>query len=591
MNPRALAQAWMEIGARVVPLRGNKAPVEHLVPNGFHGASNNSADLWWFDHDDTELVGVVPGSIGALVLDVDVKGETNGMKTLLDVEQEHAPLDKPLRVTTRSGGWHYWYAKPDPRERVGNSDLCPAVNVRSDGGYVVAPGNPDYTAYVGLNGYRWRPLFVPGLFARELKENPAATAPAWLVERLHKAAEPAPDGPYDAPDARLEDEWHPKVEEAYERFEAKGDRHTSMLEAVGALASYELLGYAGATSALRRLEENFTVAVLDRSTPSEARLEYRRALDGARKRVRENKSLVLEDQKADREFVEAIIREHGGDDEDVQRVVDKVEEAQRLRLWTMRELMQQDLRINWLVRNVLITPTYGQIAGEKKTLKTYLSQYLAIAVASGEKFMGYFPVDRPGKVILFVGEGGRIPWTRRLPRIARSVGISDVRDLDIYASFQTAPLLSPVFKETVRDALDTLDPVLTIIDPYYAFHGAETDSKSIHEEGALLTAVAAPFVDHGSTLLIVNHFNKSSGGRGLNRITMSASGEWVDSWMLTEEREPPDLNDGDFYITAEFGSRQWGGSKWDLDLNIGRPNPDGTESDDPIKLVVNRNYA
>jgi hypothetical protein len=450
------------------------------------------------------------------------------------------------------------------------------VNVRSDHGYVVSEGNPGYVRSYGFELAR------------------PSVAPQWVMKRLRDlaAAETAQalDDPYSAPEARLEpiEEWSEKVHQALNGFDLS-DRHTSMLTSVAALCSYELLGYAGATRALMILEATFTKAIKDRATPAEAEREFRRALDGARKKVRANVSVGLEERDKDREFVRQIIEEHGGDESDVEKVFQNKQD--RLRVWGMRELMAQDLSLNWLVRSVLVSPTYGQIAGEKKTLKTYLAQYLAIALASGQPFLGQFPVEKQGNVIMFVGEGGQVPWTRRMPRIAESVGIYDIRDLPIHAVFQTAPLLSPLFKATVESAIERLDPVLTIIDPLYAFHGSETNSANIHEEGALLTAAAAPFTEHGSTLLIVNHFKKGSESRGLNRITMAGSGEWVDSWVFTAEREPANLNTGDFFVDVEFGSRQWGGSRWEMDFNIGTQNTMGEESDSPIRFEVRRSNA
>jgi hypothetical protein len=579
MVPRELAESLMNQGFAVLPLRVDKSPVTHLVPQGFRDASKNPEDLWWFEHLDTEMVGIVPGSKGYIVLDVDIKSSVNGLVELRKITPpEHIRLNGEFDfeniVRTRSGGYHIYLGKPlgHSTEHVGNHDLCPGVNVRSDAGYVVAPGNPGYDWHRGNWGLR-------------------QYAPDWVMERLRAAAraeaEAKLDEPYSAPEARLEpfEEAHPKVIEAFDSFDPRGDRHTSMTEAVAALCSYELLGYPAATTALRELEEVFIEAVADRAGEAEARREYRRALEGGRRRVRANVSVVKADQDKNREFIEAIIRDHGGSEEDVEKVIEATRPS-ALKLWTMRELMTSDLTLNWLVRNVLVTPTYGQIAGEQKTLKTYLSQYLALAVATGEKFLKQFDVEKQGSVVMFVGEGGRIPWTRRMPRIAQSMGIDDIRDVPIYSVFQVAPILSPQFKATIEDAIERLDPVLTIIDPLYSFHGAETNAANIHEEGALLTAVSAPFVEHQSNLMIVNHFKKGSDNRGLKRITMAGSGEWVDSWIFTSEREAPDLNDGDFYITVEFGSRQWGGSRWDIDFNIGRQDPMGMESDEPITFNI-----
>src|SRR5690606_3275325 len=66
-----------------------------------------------------------------------------------------------------------------------------------------------------------------------------------------------------------------------------------------------LLGLAGSTSALQKLEQWFVVAVSDRADEDEARDEYRPALEGARRRVRSNESTVLKEREADLAFVQA----------------------------------------------------------------------------------------------------------------------------------------------------------------------------------------------------------------------------------------------------------------------------------------------
>lgn len=567
-----LATRWMDRGAKLLPLGANKAPVGHLVPGGFKDATSSPSKLWWFEHDDTRLVGLVPGSIGAIVLDVDVKSADNGDENLKALEAKQSGAVKGVLIATPSGGYHIYLRKPVMDEHIGNRDLCKGVNVRCDGGYVVAPGNPGY-GRIEADSWR-RPTYLP---------------PDWVMRILREPVAEAAD--YDEVDAHRESEWHPRVQAKFEEYTGEGDRHTSMATIVNALASYELLGFAGSTSSVEELREIFIESVADRSSAYVAGQEYDRALDGARKRVREHKSTVLEERDLDAAFIEQIIKENGGDDADVAKAYERVAERSKLRMWSMNELMQADLTVHWLVRNVLITPTYGQIAGESKTLKTLLSQFLALAVASGRPFLGRFPVERTGPVVVFVGEGGRIPWTRRLPRIARAAGVADITNLPIHACFDTAPLLSDRFRNTVHDILEDVKPVLTILDPFYAFHGTEVNSASLHEEGALLTATAEPFIEQQTTLLIVNHMNKQQGGRSLKRITMAGSGEWVDSWIMTAEREPPQLDTGDFSITAEFGSRQWGGSRWDMDINIGNPDSDGLgASDAPITLNVRKNF-
>jgi len=46
------------------------------------------------------------------------------------------------------------------------------------------------------------------------------------------------------------------------------------------------------------------------------------------------------------------------------------------------------------------------LAAEFKAGKTWAITDLAVSVASGTPWLGIFPVDAPGPVLLFAGEGG-----------------------------------------------------------------------------------------------------------------------------------------------------------------------------------------
>lgn len=243
------------------------------------------------------------------------------------------------------------------------------------------------------------------------------------------------------------------------------------------------------------------------------------------------------------------------------------------RRWTMPELLAAPRTFSWLVRGVMVDPTYGQCAGEAKTLKSHITTFLNVAVASGHPMFDRFTVDRTGPVLVYVGEGGRIAHTRLLERVAHAMDVNP-NTLPIAPTYDVAPIQSAVFQESLQRDLAELEPVLFNLDPYYAYHGPKTDSRNLHEEGGLLSSVSARCVNAGTTLWITNHFNQTGTGTGLQRITQAGSTEWVDSWMLVAHREPPDVPNGRFKLRLNIGSRQWGGTEWDLDLDVGRFDPD-----------------
>lgn len=261
-------------------------------------------------------------------------------------------------------------------------------------------------------------------------------------------------------------------------------------------------------------------------------------------------------------------------------------ESLLFRDWTPAELLAADTGFTWLVEGMYATPTYGMTAGESKTAKSTIGAITQMCVAAGEPVLGQFKVPKARPVVVYVGEGGRIPHTRLMTRISEAMGVP-WRDLPIYPRHEIAAIMSPRFQATLARDLEKYEPGLVVIDPYYAFHGSSADSRNLHEEAEVLNAVSAVCVEAGAVLDITHHFNRGE-GKGLRRITMAGGAEWVDTWRLLEHREQPDVDNGRFQLRLEIGSRQWGGSAWDIDLNLGRFQPELGLYDGPITWQIRR---
>lgn len=239
----------------------------------------------------------------------------------------------------------------------------------------------------------------------------------------------------------------------------------------------------------------------------------------------------------------------------------------RFQLISAAQLAEPVPPMEWLIRGVWPRRSFGPMGGEKKTLKTYNLMSIALAVASGRPLFGEFEVVTPGPVVYFVGEGGRAPFQRRLHAIARAYGV-DLADLPIHATFDVGPLDSPEFVAALTAALDALRPELVIIDPLYAFHPAGIEAQNLYERGRMLAEVSGIVADKAA-LIIADHFKKSGGSElDLDSIAQAGMGQWADSWILQKHRERADLDGGEYSLAVEFGSRQWGGSRWDVDWKL-----------------------
>jgi hypothetical protein len=154
-------------------------PGKHpLVRSGFHSATTDLDRIqrWWTRWPLANL-GIRTGAAsGLLVLDVD---GVAGMESLRALRGEHGAL-RAAWVRTGSGGWHAYMRMPDDapvRNSVGR--LAPGLDVRGEGGSIVAP--PSRHASGG--SYRWLKLGV---------EPP--DAPEWLI-RLALPPPPPPNRP------------------------------------------------------------------------------------------------------------------------------------------------------------------------------------------------------------------------------------------------------------------------------------------------------------------------------------------------------------------------------------------------------------
>lgn len=147
---------------------GGKHP---RTAHGFHDATTDPQAIegWWSRWPGAG-VGIRTGASSGLVV-VDVDPGHDGPASFAALVREHGGLRQPPpRVRTGGNGWHLYFAHPSVtiRNDAGRR-LGPGLDVRGDGGYVVAPpsGHPSG------HHYRWVGA-----------ANQPAPMPGWLLERL-----------------------------------------------------------------------------------------------------------------------------------------------------------------------------------------------------------------------------------------------------------------------------------------------------------------------------------------------------------------------------------------------------------------------
>ena len=141
------AVRYAELGFYVFPL--NPKSKEPATDHGFKDASNvpETVRAWWIKNPDYNI-GIAAGH-GLVIIDVDNKPEEGkyGTDVLRDWERQHGEFIPTWTVLTGTGGLHYWFHTND--NFTNTTNLLGAIDIRSDGAYVVAPPSihPNGTAY------------------------------------------------------------------------------------------------------------------------------------------------------------------------------------------------------------------------------------------------------------------------------------------------------------------------------------------------------------------------------------------------------------------------------------------------------------
>ncbi|ASL14688.1 hypothetical protein MYCOZU2_02274 [Mycobacterium intracellulare subsp. chimaera] len=248
----------------------------------------------------------------------------------------------------------------------------------------------------------------------------------------------------------------------------------------------------------------------------------------------------------------------------------------RYRLVSARELAEPVEPMRWLVRGIWPERSAGVLAGDKKSMKTWTLQTIAVAVAAGRSLFEKYHVTSPGPVLYLAGEGGRSTFANRHQVIAARYYIDPetLRDLPFGAEFGVGALDNSEFTEAVKRHLDTLQPKLVILDPLYAYHPSDVEVSNLYARGPMLANLRALIGDEAA-LIVGDHFNKTAPERlDLDNVAQAGMAQWADSWILQKHRDAPNLDDDKYWLQVETGTRRGGGKRLEVDWTLDRDKSD-----------------
>jgi hypothetical protein len=434
------AQRLADAGLHVFPCDETKRPLGGLKWKDRSTRDQAQIERWW-DGKPNSLAAIDCGKNKLVVIDCDRHGEHDGVAAFDALIDEHGlPEDAPI-VFTPNDGLHFYFRQPDEGKPLGNSkgSLPLGIDVRGDGGYVIAPGAtlPDGRQWSGVDG------------APELDEafqwDDIPVIPNWLVDLIRAPKQrddlqpqeprhtPTPAPGSDDPGLLAWARAALKGCSDSLAAEGKGGRNEALNKAafrLGSISAHGLLTRQEAYSALRES------GIANGMVREDGRVQFSKTFNSGfeaglrspcdlpeREEDREIQALADEMWRSLQEGGRKIVEDAEGNLIDTETGEQPNRDHLLTKAWIRREFPPRD----YLMGELLCTTSRWLLIGETGVGKTLFCLDLAGAIAAGVGFVNW-DGRRRARVMYLDGEMPAETFKERKEIIAERYG----EDIEVY---------------------------------------------------------------------------------------------------------------------------------------------------------------
>lgn len=421
-------------------------------------------------------VAILTGRVsGLVVVDVDPGGE--------------APTEPTGRVARTGRGTHYYYRYPERGTVRTRAGVRPHVDVRADGGLVIAPPS----IHASGREYEWVTEGEPG------------ECPAWLVEEDEPAVT---DVPEDAPG----EGW---VAQILRGNVGKGGRNDAIARLAGYCAGKQLPVDVALTMALSA-SRRFVPPLPDTEVATTVRSVYSTAV--RRGKVREQVSEERRQELADAGILGSPV-------------------------FPALSLADFGLRYggetSWVIPDWLPERAITFLAAPPGTFKTWLTLDLVLSVATGRPFLGKYTPNLTGPCLYIQQEDDKAITLSRIASILSRDGVQlpdpAAADVSVHLPATDIPVYLPDISltkeahplqlgddaavEALEELIAAVRPVVVVIDPFYSVAGNVEGYMA--DAASKLLPLRRMRDKYGCAFVFVHHTKKDA--KGLNRGDMWGS--------------------------------------------------------------------
>ena len=198
--------------------------------------------------------------------------------------------------------------------------------------------------------------------------------------------------------------------------------------------------------------------------------------------------------------------------------------------------------VDWLVDGIFSSDQPTLFGAKSKCLKTTLLVDMAIAMATGGKWLGTFPISKPSRVLFFTGEANYRAVARRLKKACVSHGttFAALRGMLRVEAMDFPKLPNVVHCAAVADAVKKYGTDVVIVDPLYRGMTADMDTNRMAEIGDAIVNFAKWC--RPASLVMSHHTTKASARElgsppDLEDMTGAGIAESFGNWWLMGRNE------------------------------------------------------
>lgn len=514
----ATARQLASDGYHVFPLRPNaKTP---LTRHGFHDATTDPTQIseWWTRHPNANI-GIACGASGIIVADLDIKNGVDGpgnWSTVVD-GVDHRPA---VRVSTPSGGTHLLWRGTGVNSS--NGEVAPGVDVKAEGGYIVAPGSE-------IDGVAYRTS--DGKALPRIEELPPASEALKSVQASRKAVErrtssEARQGTT-APGGNL-------LSELLADPPAEGSRNNWLAEVAGHYASRHRSEFD--------LYERHLLLANDLLAEPLNEAEFSKTLWSIWNTEQAKPQTVTEDDHA-KAVAASVERKRVEHEARIEFALWQAEQdpAQPFDAGSLRDILARPADDAYRVEGLIPAESSTVIMAKRKTGKTTFNLNLARALLLGGEFLRMFtthPLRGNVAILNFEVTG------RQLASWAADIGVPDDRLYLVNLRGRRNPLTHPADRAELAAQLKAQNVEALFVDPFgRAFAGNQNDAGEVSAWLVDLDTFARSEV--GATELILNVHAGWNGDRSRGS---SALEDWPDSIIRLTTKD--DDENGSRFLSA-----------------------------------------